>query len=114
MADSPSPVVRVTETELRRRFNDGHYAERADRGELRIVILDPRNRPAPVGAHQAPGTVSQMISYRDSDDTELARAHQYVRPDGTIGGSGRPDPKILFENGILYLQARTRGQAAKS
>ena len=114
MADSPSPVVRVNEAELRRRFNDGHYAESAERGELRIVILEPPNRPAPAGAQQIPGTVSQMISYRDSDDNELVRAHRYVRPDGTVGGSGRPDPKIIFESGILYLQARKRDQTAKS
>ena len=34
---------------------------------------------------------------------EVARVHQYLRTDGTLGGSGRrPDPKRLYEDGVLY------------
>jgi hypothetical protein len=29
--------------------------------------------------------------------------HFYLRPDGTIGGSGQPDPKWLFEDGVVYV-----------
>jgi hypothetical protein len=43
-----------------------------------------------------------MVSYRDPNDDEVARVHQYLRPDGTIAGSGLPDPKRLFEDGIVY------------
>jgi len=45
---------------------------------------------------------SQMISYRTDRDEEIARVHQFVRPDGTLAASGRPDPKRLLEGGILY------------
>jgi hypothetical protein len=48
------------------------------------------------------GTRSQMISYRDSNDDEVARVHQYVKPNGAIGASGRPDPKRVLKDGILY------------
>jgi len=33
---------------------------------------------------------------------EVARVHQYLRTDGTLGASGLPDPKAVLENGILY------------
>lgn len=93
---------------MRRRFNDGRYVDRAATGELTSVVMD--SRPAPEGAGQPPGTLSQMISYRDRGDNEVARAHQYLRPDGTLGGSGRPDPKRLFEDGILYRLVKKRNR----
>jgi hypothetical protein len=43
-----------------------------------------------------------MVSYYDSAGNEIARVHQYLRRDGKIGLSGKPDPKRLFENGVLY------------
>lgn len=29
--------------------------------------------------------------------------HIYLRVDGSIGGSGKPDPKWLFEDGVVYI-----------
>jgi hypothetical protein len=43
-----------------------------------------------------------MISYQLPDGTEIARAHRYLRTDGTIGASGKPDPKRLVHEGTLY------------
>ena len=36
-------------------------------------------------------------------EKNVAGVHQYLRRDGTIGASGRPDPKELFVNGTLYI-----------
>ncbi len=36
-----------------------------------------------------------MVLYSLPDSTPVALVHQYVRPDGTLGGSGLPDPKVL-------------------
>lgn len=44
-----------------------------------------------------------MISYRDANGNEIARVHQYLRPDGTLGASGKPDPKPLMVNGVVYI-----------
>ena len=45
-----------------------------------------------------------MISYRNQDGNEVARAHRYLRPDGEIGLSGKPDPKrVVFENMMYRL-----------
>jgi hypothetical protein len=32
-----------------------------------------------------------------------ASIHRYLRPDGTLGASGRPDPKRLVEGGVKYF-----------
>jgi hypothetical protein len=81
-------------------FNEGKFWERVQSGELDAVIL--RDRIAPPTAGQLPGSHSQSVSYRDEDGNEVARVHQYLKPDKTIGATGRPDPKRLLVDGILY------------
>lgn len=48
------------------------------------------------------GSQSQLISYQDMNGLEVARAHQYTLPDGSIGASGKPDPKRVLLDGKLY------------
>ncbi len=43
-----------------------------------------------------------MISYLNGEGQRVFTVHQYLRPDGSIGGSGLPDPKFLVEGGIEY------------
>ncbi len=95
-------------------FNEGGYWERAKNGEFAVVTLEDRH-PALTLANEPHCTRSQMLSYRDADDYEVARVHQYLRPDGTIGASGKPDPKRLFKDGELYrLEKKPRsGQIAE-
>jgi hypothetical protein len=64
-------------------------------------VLEDRH-PALPKASEPYCTHSQMISYRDPDNNEVARIHQYLRPDGSIGASGKPDPKRLLHDGTLY------------
>lgn len=82
-------------------FNDGAYAERAAKGELTEKVLS-ENNPSPK-ANQPPGTKSQLIGYFDARGREVARAHQYLRKDGRLGASGKPDPKKVFKDGKLYV-----------
>ncbi len=35
------------------------------------------------------------MHYYDAKGILIARAHRYLRPNGTLGGSGLPDPKWL-------------------
>jgi hypothetical protein len=44
-----------------------------------------------------------LTSNRSSIAIALAVVHRYLRTDGTLGASGRPDPKRLREGGILYV-----------
>jgi hypothetical protein len=94
-------MMRIESSEMQRRFNEGRYWERAQAGELAVVILEDRH-PALMAAKEPDCTHSQMLSYRDTSDSEVARVHQYLRPDGTLGASGRPDPKRLYQDGQLY------------
>src|SRR5437867_1934428 len=95
------PIVRVSEWRMRRRFNRGRYYERVLSGELRAVARRD-STPARTKANEPIGTHSQQVSYLDAANQEVARVHQYIRPEGQFGASGLPDPKRLFEDGILY------------
>jgi hypothetical protein len=44
-----------------------------------------------------------MVSYYDSRWRLVAKAHQYLRPDGTLGASCKPDPKKLVVNGEEWI-----------
>jgi len=101
MTNNPTTIRRITAQEMCEIFNREQYWEKLQRGELRAILLEDRV-PALIQANEPPGTHSQMVSYRDSDDNEVARVHQYLRPDGTIGASGKPDPKRLLFDGVLY------------
>jgi len=79
---------------LRQLFNDGRYWERVNENEL--VAAVEREGPARPQAGQPPGTMSRMVWYFDSQRQRVALVHEYRLPDGTLGGSGRPDPKRLM------------------
>ncbi|MBA3571931.1 MAG: hypothetical protein H0W34_08165 [Pyrinomonadaceae bacterium] len=89
-------------------FNEGRFWERTQAGELRAVVAKERI-PSEVDDVTIPlGSVSQEVRYYDQDNNEVARIHWYIKPDGSIGGSGLPDPKRLMVNGILYrLEKKT-------
>jgi len=95
------PTRRVDPTELRRIFNDGQYYDRVVRNEWTERIES--ERPARPEAGQVAGTMSRMVWYFDESGSSIALVHEYRAPDGSLGGSGRPDPKrISLDNEILY------------
>jgi hypothetical protein len=104
MATQPiPPIQRVTEAELRNLFND-HYLDRINAGEIQAEVMRGAGRhPSLYAANEPYCTESQTVRYVDpATNQEVARAHRYLRPDGTIGASGRPDPKRVFYGGVLY------------
>jgi hypothetical protein len=103
MAETPLPIRRISAQEMREKFNNGLYFEQTKSGQLTAVLMKDRHPSLPA-ANEPFCTRSQMVSYRNGP-MEVARVHQYLRPDGTIGASGLPDPKELYENGILYRVA---------
>jgi hypothetical protein len=96
-------VRRVASRELHRAFNDGRYYERVCSNELLATVESEHRAPSEAG--QPPGTMSQLVVYFDPADLRhpVARVHQYLLPDGTLGGSGRPDPKRLFVGGEVWF-----------
>src|SRR5271170_1036955 len=106
MNGKPTPnqpnIQRVTPEELRLRFNEGNYWTKAQAGDLKEVVLESCISTA-LADKESVQITSEMVSYRDkTTDEEVARIHQYKRPDGTLAASGKPDPKRLLEDGILY------------
>jgi len=95
-------TVWVTPERLRQVFNNGKYLQRLERGEFRKVIIK-EYYPNPIKSGLPRGTKTQVIAYVNSADQQVALVHQYRNPDGSLGGSGLPDPKQLLEDGILYL-----------
>ena len=86
-------------------FNDGRYHERAANGEL-LVSRRADRHPSPAPAREALCTRSQIVVYVDPTTGErVALAHQYLRPDGTLGAGGRPDPKHIWRGGVIYALA---------
>lgn len=100
-------IRRISESELREKFNKGQIWERTLSGEFHWV---PISVHTPTSLDEPVGTESLMISIRDSDAQEIARAHMYWRSDKTIGGKGRPDPKQIREGNIIFKQLRKRDQ----
>jgi hypothetical protein len=104
MADDLLPIVRVNEWKMRAMFNRGQYWEKTRTGELaehrrRHIHLSLENAQK---ANEPYCTHSQQVSYMDRNNTEIVRVHQYLRPTGELGGKGKPDPKRMLENGVLY------------
>jgi hypothetical protein len=98
---------------MRQRFNTGKYRERVESGELTAKVTHEGEPKGEMAVKEPTGTVSQSVSYLDSECNEVARVHQYLRPDGAIGASGMPDPKRLFEGGIFYRLIKTKPLGAE-
>jgi len=95
-ADWVSPDI------IRERFNQEQFFEQVQRGDLRQRVLKPDNhlsRRQREKINEPRCTRSQMVLYATKDGKPVALVHQYRRPDGQIGASGRPDPKRLFVSG---------------
>lgn len=82
-------------------FNEGEYWERVQRGELTASIRR-QSHPSRTEADEPFCTWTQEVSYLDENDLEVARVHQYLRPDGSIGAQGRPDPKRMVVENVMY------------
>jgi hypothetical protein len=101
---SSPPRQRVSPEQIRARFNAEGYLQRVQRGELRQVVR--LEKPLSLTTCQAKGyplgTRKQLIEYYDGE-SKVALVHLVVLPDGTIGASGLPDPKVLMVEGVLWF-----------
>ena len=78
-------IVECDAPDLRRRSNDGRFLERAVAGELTTRVKPGSEHPAPAAAAEPAGTVSHILQYFDEGGVLVAQAHEYLRPDGTVG-----------------------------
>ena len=94
---------------MREMFNRGDYWVRVKNGEYKEFTLKDHH-PSPPLASVPYCTRSQLLSYRDTSGQEVARVHQYLLPNGSIGASGMPDPKRLLHEGVIYRLKRREGR----
>jgi len=87
---------------LRRLYADLRIEERIARGDLVGHVRPKTEHPAPPRAGEPTGTVSHIVVYVDDDGRAVALVHEYLRPDGTIGASGRRDPKWLRDGAQVW------------
>jgi hypothetical protein len=99
---SEPPIKRVSASELRKLFNASGYWEQSQTGQLQALLRKSKHPVSPL-ANEPTCTQSQYITYVNQEGEKLAGVHQYLRPDGSLGLSGRPDPKEVFIDGALYV-----------
>lgn len=77
---------------------------------LEVVESD---KPAPPESGQPSGSRSQMVAYFEVGGGQIGRrialAHRYLLPDGSVGASGKPDPKSMKHDGDFYVLDRRAG-----
>lgn len=95
------PEKLVPARTIQTKFNEGRYYERTLLGEFRTQVLKSRV-PKHLHPGEPPGTLSQIVAYYGPQG-RVAIVHQYLRPDGSLGASGRPDPKQLLLEGTLLI-----------
>lgn len=96
------PVQIVTPEEIRKIFNEGGYWSKIGSGDLHEKPIR-EGHPSPAQSGQPHCTRSQIVAYLDASGRKVALVHQYVLKSGCLGGSGKPDPKQLLHEGVLYV-----------
>lgn len=98
---SADDICEVTATWLRELFTETDLWYRSVIGELHTVKIAD-GHPSPSQSGEPFCTRSQRLVYVDRDGRAIAQVHQYLRQDGTIGASGKPDPKLILHEGTVY------------
>jgi hypothetical protein len=99
-------IVYVSKSELRPKFNDGGLRQLIESGALRAKRLSNRDLKGPNPWQGPICTHSQYVRCLDSHGRLIVEIHRYLGPNGTLGASGKPDPKRLREgNRILAIRA---------
>lgn len=99
----PHQLVRVSRERLREIFA-AQFEHRIASGQY---TLNERKRAPPAKGGDLPlGTMSTIFEILDNQGSRLGTVHAMILPDGTIGGSGRYDPKELLVGNRRYLLER--------
>lgn len=83
-------------------FNELEYTDLISSGQLRVLSIKERHLTMPEAKQMPRCTVGQFLRYIDTQGHWVAEIYQYLRPDGLLGASGKPDPKRLRINGTVY------------
>jgi hypothetical protein len=99
-----APTLLVSAGDLRRRFAAGTYLQRANEGEFGCCLKGDSTIRF---GHQPAGSRNIAVAYLNSLGHRIFVVHFFLIPDAStwgwrIGASGQPDPKWLFEDGVVY------------
>ena len=97
----PAPLIRQM-------FNESQYPQMILDGRLIPELLRDSPLKNPRRCGEPPGSRGQLIRYRNKSGQWLVEIFQYLRPDGTIGASGRPDPKRLRIGNTIFIAETQR------
>jgi hypothetical protein len=102
---TPEPTSDAAE--LRRVFNERRFHERSldPDGDISIVLRQDSHPNRPPNRDDPRCTRSQYVRYYEHGRL-VTGAHRYLRPDGSLGGSGLPDPKMVETEDGRVLQWR--------
>jgi hypothetical protein len=104
------PVEWVTPDIIREHFNRSQIFEQAQSGQI-VTWAKRDSHPENPPPGEPVCTRSQIVYYYTQDNAPIAIVHQYLRPDGTLGGSGLPDPKRLFlPDRIISVRSKRQEQ----
>lgn len=107
----------VTPHIIRDAFNQAQFVLRANKRELKRIVLNytthltrkqraRMNRDERTQIPFTSCTRSQMILFATWEGKALAIAHQYLRPDGQLAGSGMANPHAVFLNDRIIKLSR--------
>ncbi len=95
---------RLSIEEMRCRFNRGRYWYRMRNGEFTEVIIRIGHNINREILQRHPTARTIVSRYRNAHGSDIAEVHYYALPDGSIIPGKRPDPKLLFEDAVMYHQ----------
>lgn len=104
MPPAPPTVVYESAASIRKRFNESQIPMQIQSGELVETFLHNKELDCPEPWQGPPGTRSQIVRYASPGGEWVATVHRYLRPDGSLGASGKLDPKRLRIGGIIYVK----------
>jgi hypothetical protein len=103
MESSPR-IELLSSSELRRLFIESGLADLVEAKSLAETV-EFDSHPSQTLAREPFCTRSLILGYANEAGRIVARLHRYLRTDGSLGASGRADPKYLFINSVIYKQA---------
>jgi hypothetical protein len=96
---------RISEWDVRRLYNESEFKARFEKGEFQEVVDYEKiigEDKAKTLRNTTAGTRSQYVLCIDKNGDTVLEVHRYLNPDGTLGGSGKNDPKRITIKGITY------------
>ena len=94
----------ITEKAIQSLFNNSEYPEMITAGTLKRTLLKRSHLQNPDRGIGPYCTHSESHLYTSNDGQQFVIVHQYVRPDGTLGASGKPDPKKIKLEDRIYVK----------